>query len=435
MSLVPSYRLLKQATLLLALLGLVWLGHQAWRGWQFKTLFAPERIVKNFRSMHKLFHSNLISNYGPVCELESALRTLPKDFSFNGKQRAISDWISQSGTTGLVVMANGKLAFEKYYQGNDASTQAISWSVGKSFVSALIGFAVADGSIKSLQDPVSDYVPLLKQSGYNDVSILDVLEMSSGIDFNEDYGDPDSGINQLGWEIFRGRSTNKWIAKLPKVKPAGTVNHYISVDTQVLGMVLEAATEQKLATYMEKKLWSRLGPEGDARWLTDAHGTELAFAGLNVRTRDYARFGQLYLDEGRNLKGEQLLPAQWVHDSVTPRTAYLRPGRSTQFGQPELGYAYQFWIPQSDEGEFMAIGVYGQFIYVNPTRKVVIVKNSAYINYNVDGDRMEYEALEAFRAIARQVGASCQAAAWKMRPRPNVKNLSSTTANPPPRLI
>ncbi len=405
MSSAPSRRLLKQAALLLALLILVWLGHQTWRLWQFNHLFEPDRIVENFRTMPELFNSNPIRNTGPVDELASAPQALPKDFSFDGKQLAISDWIRQSGTTGLVVMANRKLAFEEYFQGNDASTQAISWSVGKSFVSALIGFALADGSIKSLQEPVGDYVPLLRQGGYADVSIQDVLEMSSGIDFNEDYADPDSGINQLGQEIFLGRSTNKWIAKLAKAKPAGTENHYISVNTQVLGMVLEAATKQKLAIYMEQKLWSRLGPDGDASWLTDAHGTELAFAGLNARTRDYARFGQLYLDEGRNLKGEQLLPAQWIHDSVTPRTAYLKPSRSMRFGQPSLGYAYQFWVPQSDEGEFMAMGVYGQFVYVNPARKVVIAKNSAYINYKIDGDRMEYETLEAFRAISRQVGA------------------------------
>jgi len=400
-----SRRLLKPVIILVALLALAWLAHQAYRVWQFETLFAPQRIVENFRSMPELFDSNLIPDSGPVFELEVAPQQLPQDFSFQGKTIAISDWIKSSGTTGLVVLANGKLVFEDYYQGNDAQSQAISWSVGKSFVSALIGFALADGSISSLQDPVGDYVPLLRQSGYADVSIQDVLEMSSGIDFNEDYADPQSGINQLGEEIFLGRSTNEWIARLQKAGPAGREHHYISVNTQVLGMVLEAATGEKLASYMEKKLWSRLGPEGDARWLTDAHGTELAFAGLNVRTRDYARFGQLYLDQGRNLKGEQLLPAQWVQDSVTPRTAYLQPGRSLFEGIPALGYAYQFWIPQGNEGEFMAIGVYGQFIYVNPTRQVVIAKNSAYADYNVDGDRMEYEALEAFRAIARKLGS------------------------------
>lgn len=397
-------RLLKPTIVVFLLLALGWLSHQAWRVWQFENLFAPGKIVENFRSMPALFDSNLIRNNGPVFELSSAPQPLPKTFNFQGKPIAIGDWIEHSDTTGLVVLADGKVAFEHYYRGNTAESQAISWSVGKSFVSSLIGFALADGAIKSLQDPVGQYVPLLKDSGYADVSIQDVLEMASGIDFNEDYADPDSGINQLGQEIFLGRSTNEWIAKLQKAGPAGQEHHYISVNTQVLGMVLEAATGQKLASYMQQKLWSKLGAEGDARWLSDAHGTELAFAGLNVRTRDYARFGQLYLDQGRNLKGEQLLSAQWIKASVTPRSAYLQPGRSQFEGIPTLGYAYQFWIPQGDEGEFMAIGVYGQFIYVNPTRRVVIAKNSAYANYNVDGARMEYEAIAAFRAIAQQFG-------------------------------
>ncbi len=412
MSSSPSRRLLKQAALLLAMLGLAWLGYFGYRAWQFETLFAPDKIAENFRNMPRMFDTNLIRKSSPVFKLEETLQALPKEFSFDGETIAISDWIETSGTTGLVVMADNKVAFEQYYQGNIAHSQAISWSVGKSFVSALIGFALADGSIESLQDAVGQYVPLLKNSAYADVSIQDVLEMSSGIDFNEDYADKESGINRLGQEIFFGRSTNKWIARLQKASPPGKEFHYVSVNTQVLGMVLEAATEQKLASYMEKKLWSRLGPEADALWLTDAHGTELAFCGLCMRTRDYARFGLLYLNEGRNLKGEQVLSPQWIEQSVTPRTDYLQPGRklfqvepgSDKPGIPEMGYAYQFWIPQGEVGEFMAIGVYGQFIYVNPMRRVVIAKNSAYVNYNVDGERMEYEAIEAFRAIARQLG-------------------------------
>jgi CubicO group peptidase (beta-lactamase class C family) len=152
---------------------------------------------------------------------------------------------------------------------------------------------------------------------------------------------------------------------------------------------------------MQEKLWSSIGAEGDARWVTDAHGAVLAFAGLNARLRDYARFGQLYLDGGRNLRGAQVLPEAWVRESVKPRTPYLQPGREIHEGSPKLGYAYQWWIPKSEEGEFTAIGVYGQFIYVNPTRRVVIAKNSAYVDYNKDGDRMEYQSIEAFRAIAR----------------------------------
>ncbi len=400
-------RLLKPIIALALVLGVAWAGHFAYRLWQFKTLFKPQVIAENFRNMDRLFDTNLIHKSGEQCKLEASPQTLPEDFSFAGKTIAINEWIESSCTTGLVVIADNKVAFEQYYQGNTAQTQAISWSLGKSFVSALIGLAVADGAVRSLQDPVSDYVPLLKDSGYAGVSIRDVLEMSSGIDFNEDYADSDSGINQLGKEIFLGRSTNAWISKLKKSGRRGQEFYYNSADTQVLGMVLEAATAQKLASYMQEKLWSRLGPEADALWLTDAHGTELAFGGLCMRTRDFARFGLLYLNEGRNLKGEQVLTPQWIRESVTPRTAYLQPGRKLYQnipGIPELGYAYQFWIPQGDEGEYMAIGVYGQFIYVNPMRRVVIAKNSAYINYKVDGELMEYNSIEAFRAIARQLG-------------------------------
>ncbi len=351
--------------------------------------------------------NSFADNPQPTADKQAnAVTLIDTVFNFDGQTTAISEWIERSGTTGLVVVADNQVAFEQYYQGNTADSLAISWSVAKSFVSALIGFAVDEGKI-SLQDPVDKHVPLLKGSGYEGVSIQDVLEMSSGIDFSEDYADPDSGINQLGQQIFFGRSTNTWIAKLQK-KPglSGKEFDYISVNTQVLGMVLEAATEQKLSSYMHEKLWSRLGAEADALWLTDAHGTELGFCGLCMRTRDYARFGLLYLNQGRNLEGEQLLPAQWIQDSVTPRTSYLKPGSKLfqdKPGIPEMGYAYQFWIPQGEEGEFMAIGVYGQFIYVNPVRRVVIAKNSAYVNYKDDGELMEYKTIEAFRAIVRQV--------------------------------
>lgn len=397
-------RFVTRSIVLLAVLSLGWLVHFFHRAYQLETLFDPNKIVYNFCNMHRLFHTTLVRKSVPVLVLEKTPKMLPENFRFQGNTISTRDWIKKSGATGLVVMAENNLVFEQYYQGNSAHSQAISWSVAKSFVSALIGFAVADGSIESLRDPVGKYVPLLTKSGYDDVPIQDVLEMATGIEFSEEYADPDSGIRRLGRDIFYGYATNKSIATLQKAGHPGEAFDYISANTQVLGMVLEAATKQKLASYMQEKLWSRLGPEADAHWLTDAHGTELGFGGLCMCTRDYARFGLLYLNQGRNLKGEQLLPTQWIQDSVTPRTDYLKPGTKLFEGIPTLGYSYQFWIPQGDEGEFMAIGVYGQFIYVNPTRRVVIAKNSAYANYTVDGERMEYESIEAFRAIAQQVG-------------------------------
>ncbi|MDT8991598.1 serine hydrolase [Curvibacter sp. APW13] len=401
MRLLPRSRLGRGVLAAVAAVVLWQGGHFGLRYWQFDTLFRADRIVENFRSMPQYFNSIAMHNSGEVLPWAVAEKPLPEKFLFQGKDYRLQDWIASTGTTGLMVVADGKVAFEQYYQGNTAQTEAISWSLGKSFVSSLIGFAVADGSIKSLRDPVSDYVPLLKGGGYEGVPIQDVLEMSSGIDFDEDYANPDAGINVLGQRIFLGQTTNDWVAQRKRAKAPGTEHHYISIDTQVLGMVLEAATGKSVAQYMQEKLWSRMGAEGDARWVTDAHGAVLAFAGLNARLRDYARFGQLYLDGGRNLRGEQVLPEQWVRTSVKPRTAYLQPGRTVEEGNPRLGYAYQWWVPQGDEGEFTAIGVYGQFIYVNPTRRIVIAKNSAYVDYNKDGTQMEYQSIEAFRAIAR----------------------------------
>ncbi len=408
MSFASPRRLTRWAIVLVVVLVVVSLVRFCHRAYQLETLFDPDKIVYNFGNMHRLFYTNLIRKSAHTSVLEESRKSLPEKFRFNGNTISIRDWILKSGTTGLVVMNDNKLVFEQYYQGNTAQSRAISWSVAKSFVSALIGFAVTDGSIESLHDPVGKYVPQLSQSSYANVNIQDFLEMSTGIEFNEDYGDPNSDIRQLGREIFFGYSTNKRIASLPTSGPPGEAFDYISANTQVLGMVLEAATKQKLARYMEEKLWSQLGPEADALWLTDAHSTELSFGGLCMCTRDYARFGLLYLNQGRNLKGKQLLPPQWIQDSVTPRTDYLQPGNGLFEGNPTLGYAYHFWVPKGEEGEFLAIGVYGQFIYVNPMRKVVIAKNSAYIHYTVDGDRMEYEAIEAFRAIAREVSREKQ---------------------------
>lgn len=199
---IPRSRI-AQSLLAVVLLFAAWqAGHLGWRYWQFETLFRGDRIVENFRSMPSFFNSVAMHNSGEVMPWPVAPQVLPTSFKFVGKEYALQDWITSTGTTGLMVVADGKVAFEQYYQDNTAQTEAISWSLGKSFVSSLVGFALADGSIKTLRDPVSQYVPALKGGGYEGVSIQDVLEMSSGIDFDEDYANPDAGINQLGQRIF-----------------------------------------------------------------------------------------------------------------------------------------------------------------------------------------------------------------------------------------
>lgn len=403
MSRLSVKRLLLAAALLVGGIVLVLATQLGMRLWHFHTLFDPERITQNFRSMPTIFQARPIPK-GPVSvPLQTAPKALVERFHFQGRDQALGDWLVTSGTTGMLVMAADRVVYEQYFRGNREDSRAISWSVGKSFVSALVGIALKEGAIRDIRDPVSDYAPALKGSGYDGVPLQDVLEMASGIAFNEDYADPEAGINQLGQTIALGGSVDAWVAQLKSAGASGTEHHYVSVDTQVLGMVLKGATGRDLADYMAEKLWSPLGAECDGQWLTDNDGAEIAFGGLNLCLRDYARFGLLYLHEGRNLAGEQIVPRQWVQQSVTPAKDFLRPGRYKEQGQPNLGYGYQWWVPQGDEGEYMAVGVYGQFIYVNPTRRVVIAKTSAYARYNEDGTRMEYESLEAFRAIARNL--------------------------------
>jgi CubicO group peptidase (beta-lactamase class C family) len=382
-------------------LAVFWKDIQEIRGaLEYANTFDPDTIVENFRSLYKKYPSTTVNRSGPVYELPEKHRELPSTYVYEGKTKRISDWIRFTDTTGLLVIKDGVIIFENYYDGNEKSTRTISMSVAKSFVSFLIGVALAEGQIANLQDPVDTYAPELKGSGYEGVSLKNVLQMSSGIRFTEDYGDLKSDIVRLVVAFTTG-SINEFVAGLPNERKPGTFNQYVSADTQVLSMVLNGATKKSLTEYMQSKLWSHLGAEYSAEWLTDPTGTEMAFGGLNAALRDYARFGLLYLNRGRNFQGKQLVPVSWVKASVTPDAPHLMPGRNNPGSNWPMGYGYQWWIPENPQGDFTAIGIYGQFIYVHPGHNVVIAKSSAYVDYNNSGDEMEFESMEAFRAIAK----------------------------------
>lgn len=367
---------------------------------RYAQAFEEKHIVDNFRSLYKQYPSKIMQHSDATFNMPVNSRELPETYVWEGNTKSIDAWIKETGTTGLVVIKDGEIVFERYFQGNEQSTHTISMSVSKSVVSFLMGTALADGKISSLQDPVEKYAATLKGSGYEGVTIKNVLQMSSGVRFNEDYGDLKSDIVRLV-AAFTSGSVNEFVATLPNELEPGTFNRYVSADTQVLAMVLQGATGKSLTEYGEEKLWSRLGTKYDAYWLTDVKGMEMSFGGLNAALRDYARFGLLYLNDGRNHKGEQLVPAEWVRASVEPDAPHLMPGKDNPGSDWPMGYGYQWWIPENPQGDFAAIGIYGQFIYIHPTHNVVIAKSSAYVDYNNTGDEMEFESMEAFRAIAK----------------------------------
>lgn len=362
-------------------------------------LFDPENIVNNFRSMDAMFDTAPVRRSPVAHQFERNIRNLPSTYVYKGQTKSISDFVEQTWTTGMVVLQDDAVVYENYYRGNTATSKIISWSVAKSFISALVGIAVEEGHIRDIHQPVTDYVPALRGSGYDGVSIKNVLQMSSGVRFNENYGDFCSDINRMGRAIAFNTSLDDFVASLRRERTPGTYHHYVSTDTQVLGMVLRAATGETLASYLESRLWRKIGMESDAYWLIDSKRMELAFGGLNAVLRDYARLGQLYLNEGQ-WEGQQVVPRAWVQASVTPDAPHLQPGNPNSSWV--LGYGYQWWIPQQPDGDFLAIGIYNQFIYVDPKKKIVIAKSSAYPAYNVDGQDKELETIAVFQAIAIQ---------------------------------
>ncbi|MBU2862277.1 beta-lactamase family protein [Reinekea forsetii] len=326
---------------------------------------------------------------------------LPESFTFNKNVFDVENWLQNTSTTALVVVRGNDIVHEQYRLGTEEYDQRISWSVAKSFLSALFGIAVNEGAIADLNAPVTEYVPRLKGTGYEGVSIKNVLQMSSGIHFNEDYGDFNSDINRFGRIMALGGSFDDFASSFSSNREQGTYMHYVSIDTHVIGMVLRAATGESIVDYFNDRLWSKLGTERDAIYITDSQGEPMVLGGLNLISRDYARFGKLYRDFGR-VNGEQVIPEQWIQSSITPDAPHLMPGkRSTS--STTFGYGYQWWVPENADQEFMAIGIYGQFIYINRALDVVIVKNSADINFMENNGEANLKAVAAFRAIASSV--------------------------------
>ena len=365
-------------------------------------LFEPDVIVENFRTMDTLFEYQVVRRGDDVWELPAGTQILlPETFAFgNDKTMNTAEFLDYTNTTGLIVLHDGKVVFEKYFKGETPETRHISWSVAKSFTSALVGITLHEGLIKDVQDPVTVYAPVLATSGYNNVPLKHVLQMSSGIGFNEDYADFYSDINRMGRTLAMRTPITDFVCSLKKAGPSGVKNHYVSMDTQVLCMVLRQTTGKSLTELTEEKLWRPIGMESDAYWLTDATGMELAFGCLNAVLRDYARFGLLYMNGGK--RGDlQIVPAEWVRASTTPDGAHVQPKEDVT-SPLAPGYGYQWWVPAGNRGDFLAQGVYNQMIYVDPRRRVVIAKTSANHHYLDDDYISEPQTTELCRAIAAQ---------------------------------
>ena len=376
------------------------------RGYFALTLFSGKEQFENFARLPEIFPTKVMAASATPYQFpayRAANIDLPEYFSFAGLPVSTDSFLAQTDTSALIVLKDWAIAYENYWLSGGPDVPWLSMSVAKSFLSAAIGIALAEGDIRSIDQPITDYVPELSQSAYAGVRIKDILQMSSGARWNEDYSDINSDINRLGRIIALGGALDDFVADIERAQPPGTQLRYNSADTQVLGMLLTRATGRPVSDYMEKKLWQPLGMQSNGYWLTDDRDMEMVFFGLNATARDYAKFGELFRREGMWL-GQQLVPRDWVRASVTPDAPHLQYGASENPLFP-LGYGYQWWVLDGAAGEYSAVGVYNQFIYVNPAARLVIVKLSAFSDYATSSDISAYRELETF-AFFRAIGAA-----------------------------
>ncbi|MEL6414616.1 MAG: serine hydrolase [Pseudomonadota bacterium] len=330
---------------------------------------------------------------------------LPASFSHADEVFETDSFLTSTDTSALIVLKNGSVMFEDYWLTGSVEEPWLTHSLSKSFISAAVGLAVRDGLISSVDDAISDYVPALSGSGYDSVAIRDVLQMSSGIKWDETYSDPDSDINRLGRVMFWGSSFDDFVSSMVNERVPGTYNRYTGMDTQALTMLVASVSGQSVAEFLQNELWHPLGAEHEAFWTTDKKGRELGLGGLNATARDLAKFGELYR-LGGTWQGQQILPADWVKASVSADRDHLRPGES-DLSAHTMGYGYQWWIPKADSGAFLGIGIYNQFIYVSPESGVVIVKlscNRYYASEDSPRAYREMETISLFEAISEKLG-------------------------------
>ncbi len=270
----------------------------------------------------------------------------------------IDSVVGRSRSVAFLIIRNDSLLFERYYQNYEANTPVASFSMAKSYTSALVGVAIAEGHIRGVDEPITTYLPELKKKGFEKIRIKHLLQMTSGIKSSESYYNP---LGQAA-KLYYGRNLRGYLKKLKIDYPPGTRFAYRSVNTQLLGLIIERATQRSVTEYMNEKIWSHLGTEFDASWSIDKkkNGLEKTFCCINARARDFAKFGRLYLNKGL-WEGRPVVPAEWVRASTT---SDKREGAAGF-------YAYQWWL--TDRG-YYAAGFHGEYIYVHPRKNVIMVR-------------------------------------------------------------
>ncbi len=343
-----------------------------------------------FRSMRTLFTTRTVGHSGTVTNLPREDHELDFNYQFEGKTYTPEEFLDRTYTNAMLVMKDGKVVYENYLNLSQPDTHFMGWSMTKSITSILVGVAYEEGLIKSLDEDITHYLPELKKGAYKGVSIRQVLQMRSGVDYEESYDFDKPGIAASNHITSLVKNVTRFVDAAKDIKRAhkpGKVFAYKTIDTAVLGLLLERVTGKHLAAYTAEKLWEPLGAEADGFYIMDGQpgvGREFSGAGFNAVLRDYARIGMMMLNEGR-INGKQIVSADWVKAASKPAGDEKYP----------MDYGYQWWTV-SNTPAYSAIGLQGQFIFVDPSTDTVIVK----LSYFPPEDKEEAAMRETFTFFA-----------------------------------
>ena len=354
----------------------------------YDAALSHDLAVNTFRNIDQVFPSQKVPRSRTPSELPSSDR-LPPDvhFTFQDSTYSMDDYIEQNHVAAMLILKDGKNIHEFYRFGNTEQTRWLSMSIAKSIVSTLIGAAIQDGYIESIEDPVTRYVPSLEGTAYDGTSIRNVMMMTSGAAWNEEYTDPGSDRRRLlDAQISQEPGAVMDVMKgLEREHEPGTVYRYNTGETQVAAEVLYHATGRTLSEYLSERIWQPMGAEADAFWWLDSEdGVEIGGSGFTATLRDYGRFGLFVLNNGV-VNGEAILPEDWVQEAGSPKE--LPDGT-------EIDYGYLWWTAETEagrrDGAFSADGIFGQTIYLNPAENVVFVVWSAW-PYPTQSGKFDYD--------------------------------------------
>jgi CubicO group peptidase (beta-lactamase class C family) len=324
--------------------------------------------AKGYRDIEHIYKTDTIRRGKTIHPLPVAARQIDPTFSFDGKTWTIAEYMKAYRVSGLLVLKDGQIVLEKYGLGRKPTDRWTSFSVAKSMTSTLVGAAIQDGKIKSLGDPVTAYIPELKGSAYEGVSVRQMLMMSSGVQWNEDYVDPNSDVARAGQSVTEPgvNPMVSYLRKLPRAHPPGTTFHYNTGETDLVGVLVSKAVGESLAQYASEKIWKPYGMERDGVWMTDPGGQDRGGCCISMTLRDYGRLG-LFVAGGGVANGRQVVPKGWVAEAT-------RREIDTD-AKPPGGYGYFWWMVP---GGYSGIGIFGQSLTVFPAEHLIVVQNAAW---------------------------------------------------------